>query len=253
MEDSIHKKLSWIISHYGTSICDTPRRCEALLRDYCFRSKKEVFVLMTIVKEKMIKDILDMSKESTAYESQIAILINKLCDEFGFSEDIASWAVRTWAAALGVIDEDKVEEIQLYENKIQTLNIKIERPKIQVHKDVFETVGEFYDRIMKASPAPGGMAKLIKEQYDIKTQVFPVEVTLDDWCQKLYPVIDCNFYFLADRMMAKKIYEVCSKHTLYLNLAIRNEKVFAQSIEMHCFGKMKTIFREKVIKASEAK
>ena len=35
MHDAPRQKLRELIIEYGCSLCDDPRRCEALLKDYC--------------------------------------------------------------------------------------------------------------------------------------------------------------------------------------------------------------------------
>ncbi len=45
MNEFPRQKLCELIAQYGHSLCDDPRRCEALLRDYCGQNRKEIFVL----------------------------------------------------------------------------------------------------------------------------------------------------------------------------------------------------------------
>ena len=42
MTDHPRQQLHYIITHYGRSICDEPKRCEALLKDLCPQHKREV-------------------------------------------------------------------------------------------------------------------------------------------------------------------------------------------------------------------
>lgn len=47
MNDTPREKLCEIIATYGRAVCDEPRRCEGLLKDYCSEYKREVFVLVS--------------------------------------------------------------------------------------------------------------------------------------------------------------------------------------------------------------
>ncbi len=47
MNDIVRQKLQYVIAQYGRAICDEPKRCEALLRDFCPEYKREVNVLIS--------------------------------------------------------------------------------------------------------------------------------------------------------------------------------------------------------------
>ncbi|HEY9605900.1 MAG TPA: hypothetical protein V6C85_30115 [Allocoleopsis sp.] len=42
MNDLPRKTLCELITQYGQVLCDDPRRCEALLRDYCGQYRGEI-------------------------------------------------------------------------------------------------------------------------------------------------------------------------------------------------------------------
>jgi len=102
LNEGIQQQLVGLIGQYGRSLCDDPRRCEALLRDLCPDSKREIFVLVTSLRERVAGDL----QQSTASEP-IPVLIGRLTkrleDDLGFTEDLARWCVESWALALGVI------------------------------------------------------------------------------------------------------------------------------------------------------
>jgi len=50
-----------LIVEYGRSLCDDPRRCEALLKDYCGAHKREIFVLVSALKNRVAADLLTAS------------------------------------------------------------------------------------------------------------------------------------------------------------------------------------------------
>ena len=50
MNNQPRQKLRELIIEYGRLLCDDPRRCEALLKDYCGQHKREIFVLISALK-----------------------------------------------------------------------------------------------------------------------------------------------------------------------------------------------------------
>ena len=99
MHDLPRQKLRDLIIEYGRSLCDDPRRCEALLKDYCGQYKREIFVLVSALKNRVAEDLIKTSAGVTL-ALVIGRLIQRLEDELGLAEDAARWAVETWALAL---------------------------------------------------------------------------------------------------------------------------------------------------------
>jgi len=58
MNDLPRQKLREIIDQYGWSLCEDPRRCEALLRDFCGEYKPEIFVLVSALKVGVATDLM---------------------------------------------------------------------------------------------------------------------------------------------------------------------------------------------------
>ena len=104
MNNEPREKLRELIVEYGRSLCDDPRRCEALLKDYCGQYKREIFALVVAQKNQVADDLL---KAPTGVPQAIILarLVKRLKDEFGLAENVAHWAVESWALALGVIDQ----------------------------------------------------------------------------------------------------------------------------------------------------
>ena len=44
MKNFPRRKLCELITQYGIELCDDPVRCEGLLRDFCGKYKKEIFI-----------------------------------------------------------------------------------------------------------------------------------------------------------------------------------------------------------------
>jgi formylglycine-generating enzyme required for sulfatase activity len=104
MHNEPREKLHELIIEYGRSLCDNPRRCEALLKDYCGQYKREIFALVNAQKNRVAEDLLKASS-GIPQSVIVARLIQRLEDELGLAENVAHWAVESWALALGVIQQ----------------------------------------------------------------------------------------------------------------------------------------------------
>ena len=94
------EKLCELIATYGQTLCDDPRRCEALLRDLCAANRREIRALVSALRERVATDLLAAS-EGVPREVLRARLTQRLQDNLGLAEEIARWAVDSWALALG--------------------------------------------------------------------------------------------------------------------------------------------------------
>lgn len=104
MHDAPRQKLRELIIEYGRSLCDDPRRCEALLKDYCGQHKREIFVLISALKNRVAEDLL--KAPAGIPQSMVLARLNKrLEDELAMTAEAARWAVESWALALCVIDQ----------------------------------------------------------------------------------------------------------------------------------------------------
>jgi hypothetical protein len=102
MHDEPRHKLRELILEHGRSLCDDPRRCEAFLKDYCGQYKREIFVLITALKNKVADELL---KNSAGVPLTLlsARLIKRLEDDVALNSEAAHWAVESWMLALGII------------------------------------------------------------------------------------------------------------------------------------------------------
>ena len=99
MNDSVREKLQEIISQYGRSLCDEPKRCKSLLLDFCGKDRREIFILIAALKEGVATDLLN-SSNSISQQLVSARLVKRLQDNLGIAEEFAIWAVDSWALAL---------------------------------------------------------------------------------------------------------------------------------------------------------
>ena len=110
MNKFVKRKLKKIIIKYGTSICEQPKRLKGLLNDLCPASQQENFVLLTALSQNIVEDLLKL-KSDQLYQIKAGKFKKKLIDNCGITKDLASWAVDSWAFALGIIDAQDSEEL----------------------------------------------------------------------------------------------------------------------------------------------
>jgi formylglycine-generating enzyme required for sulfatase activity len=103
MESTVRSTLRALIVRFGHALCDDPRRCEAMLRDLCGQHKREVFILVSALRQRVAIDLLAGSGLPPSL--MIGRLRKRLEDELALTAEAAQWTVETWAVALGVIVE----------------------------------------------------------------------------------------------------------------------------------------------------
>jgi parallel beta-helix repeat protein len=108
MNDAARQALVKIVARHGRSLAGDPRRCEALLRDYCGQYKREINVLVGALKEQVAADMIN-SSAAMPVEVLYARLGKRLQDDLGFSEEASKWAVESWAQALNLATPEERE------------------------------------------------------------------------------------------------------------------------------------------------
>jgi hypothetical protein len=84
MDDTLRRRLQEAIASYGTALCDDSRRCEAVLRDVCGDSKREINVLIMALRERVPSDLL--RDDTTPRDLLLARLTTRLTD-LGLTDD----------------------------------------------------------------------------------------------------------------------------------------------------------------------
>jgi len=103
MNDTARAMLARLVALYGVSIAHDANRCEGLLRDTCPECSREIFVLVHAVRQHVTDDLLT-PRHALPLALTEAFLVKRLEDELGFANDVARWAVTSWAEALGRAD-----------------------------------------------------------------------------------------------------------------------------------------------------
>jgi predicted RNA-binding Zn-ribbon protein involved in translation (DUF1610 family) len=101
MDTLPRQRLTELVGRYGHDVADDPRRCEALLRDMCPQHKREIFVLVSAVKECVPRELLG-SSSGIPKAVLVSRLTKRLHENLGVAENLARWAVESWALALGI-------------------------------------------------------------------------------------------------------------------------------------------------------
>jgi hypothetical protein len=91
-----------IIEQYGQTIITEPKRCRGLLNDLAPQHDLETNLLMLALEQAIAEQLLKPSG-FMPIELQLDRLAQSLHDAVGIEEDLAYWAVESWALALSVI------------------------------------------------------------------------------------------------------------------------------------------------------
>ena len=102
MNAVVRRTLCDLIDKYGADLCDAPRRCEGLLRDFCGRYRGEIKVLVDALEEGITTDL--RSSHSVPQEVVQGRLVKRLQENLLLTEEVAKWAVESWAIALNKLE-----------------------------------------------------------------------------------------------------------------------------------------------------
>jgi len=97
MSDNARDALRQLVVRYGNGLVDDPRRVQALLRDVAGAQRLEVAALVAAAEEGAGHALLLASDPAAGTVDR---MVRRLVDERGLREDVASWAVDSWAFAL---------------------------------------------------------------------------------------------------------------------------------------------------------
>jgi tetratricopeptide (TPR) repeat protein len=98
------EQLCELLKQYGQTIIDEPKRCKSLLSDLVPEQRLEINLLIMALEQKVQTDLLKPSG-LTPVELQLERISQGLHDSTGIEENMAYWAVESWALALNVIDQ----------------------------------------------------------------------------------------------------------------------------------------------------
>ncbi len=99
MNDIPRRKLQEIVTRYGREVLLDPRRCRALLLDFCGEYKGEINLLEMALREDVVRDY-EASSPHLPQALVLARLSQRLRDAYYLPEDAARWAVEACVSAL---------------------------------------------------------------------------------------------------------------------------------------------------------
>ena len=102
LENHPREQLCFIITQYGRTIIDDPRRCRGLLKDLAPNHKRETTLLYLALDENIVAE-LAKSNNQVPLVILLERLAHRLHDSVGIQKEFATWAVESWALALNVI------------------------------------------------------------------------------------------------------------------------------------------------------
>jgi len=111
LNNEARNQLIEIVKKHGVKILDEPRKVEGLLRDFYGDCKKEIFGIVSGLKEGAATELLNSSKSGTQ-KSVIGRLFQRLQDNYAMTEEASICSIESIAIALGVMSE--------WESKIKT-------------------------------------------------------------------------------------------------------------------------------------
>lgn len=101
MNDDAVRALARLLADRGMGVVRDPELCESLLTAACGRHRKEFFLLVTALRNRVVPDLL-VKGPGQPVERVVARLGRRLHKSLGLVEEAAVWAVRAWAEALGL-------------------------------------------------------------------------------------------------------------------------------------------------------
>jgi formylglycine-generating enzyme required for sulfatase activity len=130
LNEEPRQQLNKLISQFGHTVCNDPKRCEAILRDLCPQYRRETNLLVAALKERVVVDLLK-KPVSLPIAVQLNQLAQRLHDDLGIVESFAFWSVESWALALGLItqlqtkdctDVNPLKNLSISNNATKNLN-----------------------------------------------------------------------------------------------------------------------------------
>ena len=154
MIDVPRQTLREIVAKHGRSVCENPKRCKALLRDYCPAQRREINVLIAALEERIGVELLAAGSSTTPREVLLSRLTNRLENHLALTEDASRWAVDSWALALGVLSEEEARvrgEAQSDQRKRETSAAR--SPKLVIAEDDDDREDTVAQRLLRQKPA----------------------------------------------------------------------------------------------------
>ena len=91
--------LRHLLATYGTGLLNEPSRVDAFLADLCGEYRRERFLLVQALRERVPAELLSQPQAVTTLRPRLTRRLQERC---GLSTEAAHWAVESWAMALNI-------------------------------------------------------------------------------------------------------------------------------------------------------
>jgi TPR repeat protein len=125
LENYPREQLCFIITQYGRSIIDDPRRCRGLLKDLAPNHKRETTLLYLALEEKIVAELVKINTQ-VPLVIFLERLAHRLHDSVGIQKEFATWAVESWALALGIIQQPLSQQAAIIEPLVHCDELLVE-------------------------------------------------------------------------------------------------------------------------------
>ncbi len=189
-----------MVSH----LCEIPQEC-----------RKKYTARMKIAKANNKRYKL-IEKQLIEFEQQHAGWINKTADDISVSSKQTNDKIK--GQKKNVLSEKELDNGDF------------------LRRDPFETPEEFKERIERLA-FPAGNARLLKEEYDIQSGRFPLQVSWHKWL-KPFDLPKEGLYIVVNRDMARSIYNSKKEYPLLVNLKVLGETTLPEKFKLDAFEQL---------------
>ncbi|MBN2006791.1 MAG: WD40 repeat domain-containing protein [Anaerolineae bacterium] len=114
MDNTLREKLREIVLKYGPGVSRDPKRCKAFLLDYGEGHRREIFVLVAAVEERIPDQLIEAQDDGLdgPLPGLTRRLAYQLAEPRSMELEAAQWAVETWAFALDLPSQDSASAPQ---------------------------------------------------------------------------------------------------------------------------------------------
>ena len=147
----MHQQLREIFTKHGPAIFETPRQCEAILKDLVGERPREIRALATAVEGNVVQELISWSGEVPAGVI-LTRLATRLESRFGISQELAYWATAAWGFALGRTAE---EYVNIPAKATAPPPVVTEVAERLVAKMLADAVDTIHPLLGKTAPMPG--------------------------------------------------------------------------------------------------
>ncbi|WP_258367362.1 MULTISPECIES: formylglycine-generating enzyme family protein [unclassified Mesotoga] len=100
MNGKVRERLADLVKTHSVGILNRPDKVEALLKTSFGESETEITAIVTALREGLLSELLK-GEDSSAQNTAVAGLSQRLRDNYGMNEEAATWAIESIALALG--------------------------------------------------------------------------------------------------------------------------------------------------------